>query len=136
MGPRVAATTAAGRRSAHVAEGEHAGVVQKAGDGVGPAVGLFGQVPSGRLTRRARDPSPHSRARPAKLALVDADALLHRLLFDLLQDELAEWPSPRVLELLEEAGASQEQAVALRVRAVQMQGEFLVAWTRAGADRD
>jgi hypothetical protein len=72
----------------------------------------------------------------AKLALVDADALLHRLLFDLLQDELAEWPSPRVLELLEEAGASEEQGVALRVRAVQMQGEFFVAWTRAGADRD
>jgi len=73
---------------------------------------------------------------PAKLALVDADALLHRLLFDLLQDELAKWPSPRLLELLEETGASDEQARALRVRAVQMQGEFFVAWTHAGADRD
>ncbi len=72
----------------------------------------------------------------AKLAVVDADALLYRLLFDLLQDELAEWPSPRVLELLEETGASDEQAMALRVRAVQMQGEFFMAWTRAGADRD
>ncbi len=48
----------------------------------------------------------------------------------------AEWPSPRVLELLEDIGASDEQAMALRVRAVQMQGEFFVAWTRAGADRD
>ncbi len=67
---------------------------------------------------------------------MDADALLHRLLFDLLQDELAEWPSPRVLELLAETGATREQAVALRVRAVQMQGEFFVAWSRAGAVRD
>lgn len=64
---------------------------------------------------------------------MDADALLHRLLFDVLQDELARWPSPRVLELLEETGASEEQALALRVRAVQMQGEFSVAWSRAGA---
>lgn len=53
-----------------------------------------------------------------------------------VRHELAEWPSPRVLELLEETGASDEQAMALRVRAVQMQGEFFVAWTRAGADRD
>jgi len=67
---------------------------------------------------------------------VDPDALLHRLLFDLLQDELAEWPSPRVQELLEETGASDEQAVALRVQAVQMQGKFFLAWTRARADRD
>jgi hypothetical protein len=37
---------------------------------------------------------------------------------------------------LEETGASEEQAMALRVRAVQMQGEFFVAWTRARADRD
>ena len=67
---------------------------------------------------------------------MDADALLSRLLFDLLQEELAAWPSPRVLELLEETGASNEQAIALRVRAVQMQGELFVAWSRAGADRD
>ncbi len=82
------------------------------------------------MARRER-PAPW-----AKLAHVDADALVHRLLFDLLQDELAEWPSPRVLELLEETDASDEQAAALRVRAVQMQGEFFVAWTRARADRD
>lgn len=61
---------------------------------------------------------------------MDADALLHRLLFDFLQGELAEWPSPRVLELLQDVEASDEEAGALRVRAVQMQGEFFVAWAR------
>lgn len=67
---------------------------------------------------------------------MDADALLHRLLFDFLQGELAEWPSPRVLELLQDVEASDEEAGALRVRAVQMQGEFFVAWARGNASRD
>lgn len=67
---------------------------------------------------------------------MDADTLLHRLLFDFLQDELAEWPSPRVLELLHDVGATDEQATALRIQAVKMQGEFFVAWSRASAGRD
>lgn len=68
--------------------------------------------------------------------MVDADALFHRLLFDLLQEHLAEWPTARVRELLADADASDEQAAALRILAVQKQGEFFLAWSRDAATRD
>ncbi len=68
--------------------------------------------------------------------MVDANTLFHRLLFDLLQEQLGEWPTARVQELLDDVGASDEQAAALHVLAVQKQGEFFLAWSRDAATRD
>lgn len=64
------------------------------------------------------------------------DVLLHRLLFDLLDEELSNWPSPRVEALLREVGATKEQASALRIRAVQKQGECLAVWSRGEPAND